>query len=271
MTTLFRERKKFYCWRNPLRTHLRRRILKGVHSQLLTVDTKDQESSMSSKMYDLRFKSPSTFILVGSSQSGKTTFTLNVLRSASELFEDSRCVQNVLFYYKHMQPSYESVEKEGLVNQWVNQVPTKSDIQDRTMLYKNSGGSIVIIDDFGDELTSDILHIFTALSHHYKLHVFLLLQTLYSKNPLYRAISLNATYIVIFKNPRDTSQIRTYARQFSSGNVKYIIESFHQATKLPYSYLLFDHHQLTPEILRVRSRVLPHQQPMIVWRSTNET
>lgn len=222
------------------------------------------------EMHDLRLKVPSTFILAGSSGCGKTEMTLNIVRNADVMFEDSRCAQNVVYYYKQWQDSYDRVQKEGIIHHWVNELPTCNDLTERTETFKQTGGSIVVIDDFAGELNKDIAHIFTALSHHLTLVVFLLTQNLFSKNPVFRDISLNSKYIILFKNPRDSSQINNFARQFSPGKVKFIVESFRKATEFAFSYCLYDSCQTTPDMLRVRSHILPHEAPMKIWLPTKK-
>jgi hypothetical protein len=213
--------------------------------------------------YDLRFRVPSRFILAGASQSGKTTFVTNLLKFGGLLFEDPRCLQNVVYYHKSV------MRPDSSVTHWINEVPTAADIRDRTQLYANSGGSIVVIDDFAGDLGKDIVEVFSVLSHHLHFVVLLLTQNLFSPNKAFRDISLSSTYIIIFKNPRDSSQIINFARQIAPGNSNWIVKAFREATLAPYSYMLFDNHQTTPEILRKRSRVLPHEQPMLIWAKTN--
>ena len=215
--------------------------------------------------HDMRFKNPTSFILAGPSQSGKTTFALNLLRQIDELFVTPECQQNIIYYYKEWQDTLANVQQENLVQQWVNALPTVDDFKERTLLHKETGGSIVIIDDFAQNLNADIVTIFSVLCHHYNATVILLTQNIFSKNPVFREISLNATYILLFKNPRDLSQISHYARQFNPGNSKFIIAAFRECTKLPHSYMLFDHHQSTDENLRIRSNIFINQWPMKVW------
>jgi hypothetical protein len=76
---------------------------------------------------------------------------------------------------------------------------------------------------------------------------------------------MHSLFPVLFKNVRDSSQIVSFARQFSPGKNSYIVEAFKEATKRPHSYMLFDFNQSTPEELRVRSRVLPNEGPMVAW------
>lgn len=219
-------------------------------------------------MYDLRFKNPSSFIIGGASQSGKTIFTLNLIRHANELFEKPQCSQNVVYYYKQHQDSFERVKPEGIIHQWVNELPTCESVTDRTEGFKNQG-SMVIIDDFAGELNADIVTMFSVLCHHLNLVLILLTQNIFSKNKVFREISLNSTYVVLFKNPRDASQINNFARQFAPGNTKYVIDAFRAATARAFSYVVFDTSQTTPDFLRMRSNVLPHEQPLTIWLPSN--
>jgi hypothetical protein len=215
--------------------------------------------------YDVRFKNPSTFLLAGASQSGKTTFTLNLLRHIDVLFTDPKCKQNVIYYYKEWQDSFDYFQQEGIVDDWVNEIPTSQDFKERTILTKDRGGSIVIIDDFAADLNKDISTIFSVLSHHTNTTVFLLTQNIFSRNPAFRDISLNSTYIILFKNPRDSSQISHFAKQFAPGNSRFLVNAFKECTKAAYSYMLFDNHQSTPDVIRIRSNMLPNQRPVMVW------
>jgi DNA polymerase III delta prime subunit len=215
--------------------------------------------------FDVRFKNPSTFILAGPSQSGKTTFVLNLLRQIGSFFTTPECQKNIIYYYKEWQELFDLIQAENIIHQWVNEVPSAEDFKARTFLHKNSGGSVVVIDDFAQELGPDVQNIFSVLAHHLNTTVILLTQNIFSKNRVFRDISLNATYIVIFKNPRDASQISHFARQFAPSNYRYIVDAFKECTKSPYSYMLFDHHQASIDSIRVRSHILPKENPMRVW------
>lgn len=75
-----------------------------------------------------------------------------------------------------------------------------------------------------------------------------------------RTISLNAHYIVVFKNPRDSLGINTLVRQAFPNTVNYIMESFKDAMEKPYSYILIDLHAITPESCRLRTMIFPREQ-----------
>ena len=213
-------------------------------------------------MFDLRFQTPSTFILSGASMSGKTQFAMNLLRHADQLFKNPQCKQNIIYYYKEWQPSYDVFKTENIVSEWVHQLPTVTDLKERTSFHKETG-SIIVIDDFGSDLSRDISEIFTIHAHHTNTVVILIVQNLFLKN--FRDISLNSTYIVLFKNVRDKSQVTNYLKQFQPNNSKWLSDAFQECTKLPYSYMLFDHDQIQLDALRCRGDIIPNDRPMTVW------
>jgi hypothetical protein len=213
-------------------------------------------------MFDMRFKNPCAFILAGGSQSGKTTLTLNILRNANYLFETPECTQNILFFYNEWQSAYESISTEENFKKklhFINKLPTVDFVKEKTLAFKGRGGSIVVIDDFQNRLNNDIATIFQNVCHHYDVTVFLLVQNIFPPVKAFRDISLNAQYIVLFKNARDGSQIVNFLKQFAPGNSKGLGDLFREVTESTYSYMLFDVHPTTPKKLRIRSHILPSE------------
>ena len=94
------------------------------------------------------------------------------------------------------------------------------------------------------------------------------MQNVFNKGKENRTISLNSHYIVLFKNPRDASQITHLAKQMYPGNIKFMQEAFHDATSDPHGYLLIDLKQDTPEHLRLRSRIFPGQHQWVYLRKS---
>lgn len=216
-------------------------------------------------MFDMRFRVPSSWILAGPSQSGKTRHTSEILRNIDSLFADPRIKQNVVYFYNQWQSAYDVLNEANVVTHWISEEPTLDLIRSLVQQYKHSGGSVVVIDDRSQSMTAELIEVFTVLSHHLNFVVLLLTQNIFNRNPVFREMSLNATYVVLFKNPRDASQITFFARQFMPSRSRYIIDAFREATDAPYGYLLFDTAQETPNMLRVRSNVLPHELPMVVY------
>lgn len=219
-------------------------------------------------MFDLRMRFPFSWLICGGSGCGKTTMTLNFLRSFREMTDNPNC-KHVVYCYNEWQDAYEIMSQEGIVTEWVQGLMPMTDIKEKIVEYKNDGGCVLVIDDFGHLLTNAYGELFTVLSHHNNCSILLLTQNLFDKNPVFRTISLNATYISVFKNPRDSQQIVSFAKQIKPGHKKFIVDSFREATKTPYSYLFFDTHQKTLEQLRIRSCILPREAPMCAWIPNN--
>ena len=222
------------------------------------MDEIDSENSQ-----DFRFRTPSSFLLAGASKSGKTTFTLNLLRQIEVLFDNPECRHNVVYFYKEDQAAFQMFRKENIVKHWINRLPTGEDIDELTAQYEKSG-SVVVIDDFDLKVNADVADIFRTKCHHRNCVIILLTQNIFCSKPYFREISLNSTYLVLFKNPRDASQFNCLAKQVAPGAVAALVAAYKKATRKPHSYLLFDTDQSTPEWQRVRSRVLPHELPMIL-------
>ena len=100
--------------------------------------------------------------------------------------------------------------------------------------------NLVVIDDLMAETGARVTTLFTKKNHHADTSVLYLVQNMLPENIESRTITLNAQYMVGFKNPRDTSQISYLAKQMYPGKVKFVQESFKKATKVPYGYLVID-------------------------------
>ena len=92
-------------------------------------------------------------------------------------------------------------------------------------------------------------------SHHRNISVDFLVQNLFHRNKHIRTISLNAHYMVLFKNPRDASQFASLARQMYPNKSAFAVEAY----KEPYSYLFVDFQPEHDEDLRLRTNVFPNE------------
>ena len=78
-----------------------------------------------------------------------------------------------------------------------------------------------------------------------------------------RTISLNAHYMILFKNPRDGSQITHLSKQMYPSRSKYMMEAYRDATSPPYGYLFIDLKPDTPEDMRLRSNIFPGEHTIV--------
>lgn len=194
-----------------------------------------------------KLQTPFTFVSAGPTGSGKTFFIRELLNHKENMF--SIVPDKVVWFYGIHQPLYDEIENVT----FVEGLPT--DFKD--YLGKHT---LFIIDDLmhssNDKRLSDL---FTKGSHHWNLSVIFVTQNFFYKGKEMRDITLNAHYLLLCKNRRDMSQITHLGRQIFPRHVKLFQEVFEDATKNPYSYLFIDLHPNTPEDLRLRTNILPHQ------------
>ena len=192
----------------------------------------------------MELKSPFTMLMAGPSGSGKSSLVLKMLNDPS-CFD--RPPTNVIIAYSRMQDVYQSIADSSTVPvRLVEGLPDD---------LKTPPGSLLIIDDLQNEAGKAVCDWFTKNAHHYDTNVIYLVQNLFLKTPEHRTASINAHYIVLFKNPRDKSQITSLAKQFAPNNPSYVIEAFKKATAQPHAYLLLDFKQDTNDLLRIRDSI----------------
>ena len=200
---------------------------------------------------DPRFKHPFTCIISGPSGSGKTSFVEKLLKFLPEMI--TPLVDEVLFCYGEWQQCYNRMGKG---------VRFTEGLPDLERLLPGRR-RLMIIDDLMNETDSRITRLFTKGSHHRDMSVIHIVQNLFNKNKEQRTINLNSHYIVLFKNPRDASQIIHLAKQMYPGQNRYMQEAYKSATSHPFGYLLVDLKQDTPENFRLRTCIFPGEQQVV--------
>ena len=127
--------------------------------------------------------------------------------------------EQVTWYYGQWQSAYENLDipklrlEEGL--------PKSFDTGKR---------NVVVLDDLMAETDGRVTELFTKKSHHSNTSVMYLVQNLFPKHKESRTISLNAQYMVVFKNPRDASQVTHLVKQMYPGREIFLCKGFTQAT-----------------------------------------
>ena len=215
--------------------------------------------------WDIRLKTSFNCIVSGPSGSGKTTWVKNLLTIGDQIFTQQP--KKVFLFYQAMQDMYLEMEKMGLVHEMINVkdgFPTLDDIYSMVNPFKDEG-SLLIFDDSMNSVNSDFEQLFCNLSHHSNCSIIFLTQNLFFKDKSFRTMSLNSHYIVLMKNDRDKQQISILSKQISPYNSSYIIQSYQEATKKPYDYLLLDFRADSQPLIRARSNIFPHQFPCCLY------
>lgn len=190
----------------------------------------------------LRLKHPFTLLAAGPTGSGKTHFVKKLIETKM-IYPLPKAIVWCYGIYQKMYSGMSNVQfHEGL--------PTN---------LNQYSDALIVIDDLMSELGGDqtLTKLFTKSSHHKNLSIIFIVQNVFHKGKEMREISLNAHYLVLFKNRRDQSQIMHLGRQLYPRKVKFFQESYEDATSKPYGYLLIDLKCDTEEALRMRTGMFP--------------
>ena len=191
-------------------------------------------------------KHPFTCLVSGPTGSGKTS----LVKAIIEEKVINPFPKNILCLYAADQPLYKGMKEV----EFYRGIP--DDIEDR---FNPKEENLLIIDDLMTQCHSDerMTRLFSVGSSHKNLSVIFIVHDLFHQGKKMRNISLNTHYIILFKNPRDSQQISTLARQMYPGNSHFLIEAYQDATKKAHGYLFIDLKPKTKDQLRIRTGILP--------------
>ena len=189
------------------------------------------------------FRHPFTCIITGPTMCGKTHYLAKLIKHKNKVIEPN--VERVIYSYKKYQPIFDTMEGvefvHGLTYQLDKSVPT-----------------LLIIDDQMGDGVQHVSDLFTVGAHHDNCSVIYVSQVLFFQDKAYRTACQNAMYLILFRSPRCKVQIGHLARKMF-GNPKPMVEAFEDATSKPFSNLIVDCRPDTPDILRLRSNILPDE------------
>jgi len=190
---------------------------------------------------DVRFQHPFTCIVAGPTSSGKSVFVSKLIEHVTSMVNPPP--ERIVWHYAEWQSHFETLPnvefEEGIKR------------------------TLVVIDDLMNETNRTVTNLFTKGSHHRNLSVIYIVQNLFNQNKEHRTISLNSHYLVVFKSPRDNSQIIHLAKQAYPARPKVLQEAFLDATSKPYGYLLLDFKQQTDENYRLRTQIFPNETTFV--------
>ena len=188
--------------------------------------------------FDIRLKENFKLFLTGPSGSGKTTFIVNLIKNLKDIAKDPP--KMIIYFFKEWQPKFNDLAEELNVQFYED---NDKIIEHVSQLSKSA---LVIFDDMmNSQNLKTVAQLFTVHGRHLDLSLAFLSQRLFKNDEFFRQISQNSDYMIIFKNPRNTREIRTLASQITSRSLE-LVNIYNHATREPYSYLFIN---LTQEVI----------------------
>ena len=189
---------------------------------------------------DPRFMHPFTAIIAGPSNSGKSVFCMRLIRNARECIAPPP--ERILYCFSVCQTTFDQFPNV----EFVEGLPDLN-------MFDGVKRTLLIIDDLMHETNEIISKLFTRVSHHKNVSVVYPTQNLFNN----RTISLNAHYMILFKNVRDATQVHCLARQMFPKNSEVMMQGYKDATGKPYGYLLVDLTQSMDDRYRLKTKIFP--------------
>lgn len=197
----------------------------------------------------IEFRTPFTLMIAGPTKCGKTTFVDKLLTNADSYFSEKP--NKIFYFYNSEKPSNDNLN--SICHEFIEGLP---DMEWLTKMYEKHGkNNVIVIDDQALNITKDVAELFSVGSSRRHCSVIFLTQNLFGKKKEARDISLNCSYVCMFKNPRDVLAAQCFFRQFEPRKSSELLDIYRDATQDPHSYLLIDLHQNTANENRLLSNI----------------
>ena len=189
----------------------------------------------------VKFLASHNCIIFGPSRAGKTQFILEVIRQ--KLIHPMP--KNIYYMY--------NVEQDFMKN-W-NEVETQPITFIKGLDFDKmdtSEPSILVVDDLILSDNKEIAKCFILGSHHRSISTFYITQNLFPNCSLFRMMSSNAHYFVLFNSQRHFRQINTLGRQMFCGNeIKRITNAYKRTSKQDHGFIVLSLAPSLPQELTV--------------------
>lgn len=203
------------------------------------------------------FKTNFGVYLVGPSGSGKSEFIFKLMENSKQICD--KPITSIIYCYNIYSERFNDYKKYA---HFYEGVPSKDEILD--MKRENT---LLILDDLAGHIDSKKLtEMFTVWVHHLKINIIFVAHNFFLMN---RTARSSANYFILTCNRADRLQIRNLASQLFPGNTKYLIDTYEDVCKEPYSYLIIDNHQLTDYRKRLVTKIFPGEDTIYYFPKLN--
>ena len=198
-------------------------------------------------MFDVRLKENFKLFISGPSRCGKTFFVADLLQNIQTFAKQPP--SQVIYIYKVWQTKFD--EMKSVVHIFMQD---EKNIIDKIKEYATGVPILIVFDDMiNSSSLNDLASLFTVDARHMNMSLVFLTQRMFVNDEHFRQISQNCDYFIVFKNPRNSSEIRTLAQQITPGSL-HLINMYIEATKDPFSYLFINLTQECPPEVKYLSQ-----------------
>jgi hypothetical protein len=216
----------------------------AVRSLLLQAAMESGRAGINVSGKDIVFKHPFNMIVGGASGSGKTEWVVKFVDAYKSLVEPE--INHLLYCYGVYNSNVLTMEMKG--------VETHFGLPSERIIRERQKPLLLILDDLMMEAKSEFMDLlFTRGSHHWGVSIIFITQNLFEKS--LKTARNNAHYIVLLRNPSGQLQIRNLGTQLFPRNLAYFMESYKDATRSNFGYLLIDMHPSSSDLVRLRTYV----------------
>lgn len=203
--------------------------------------------------FDGKLKHAFTMLVVGMTNCGKTCFTSELILKRYKIMDNAP--SKVIYCYRMWNPAFETLQRHGV--EFVKGLDNLLEIIDEIQ------NCILVLDDMATDAASskEVATMFTAGMHHRNISVIMIVHNLFMQAKYMREIMLNASYLVLFRNVRDSGQVRLLESQT---RIKGLFRAYQKATAEKYTPLLIDLLPYTPDAARLRSHIFNKYQYVYV-------
>ena len=213
--------------------------------------------------FDARIKRGFGMICVAPPFGGKTHFILQLLKNANRLID--RPFDYIYWFYGEHSTTIDELNSIGKV-QTVAGLPENLD---QYIHSENQQHGLFIFDDLMQNISNseEIIQLVANKCQHKRISWIITLQNLFHHGKSRITILRCSHYLVLFRNPLDSSIGHHLARRILPSNPQTFIRIYEQCTQKPRGYLFVDGHQTTPDRARFRTDIFNDVQKVFIANS----
>ena len=188
-------------------------------------------------LLDFHLIHPFTCVVSGGTMSGKTTFTIDLIKRRKEII--NKKLDKVVYVYCDFQPIFHNLEQEDPNIKFTNDIRELEELIEPPCL--------IVIDDHMDTITNDkevgklITSFFIKKAHHLNCSILIITQNGHPEK--FVNINRNTNYTLFFDLLGDQSVLATRGRQLYPGKPGFLLDAYQKSMELrDFGYLFLDYH-----------------------------